>query len=171
MQNPIVNKAKWKMLGKLPGKNSQNTWSAMKVINKGLQSGTEQTGNEPSALTENLSPYVQNAIAKHVQSVTKAASAVTPTTPAVPQTPQVPTAPASPQMDLKGMWQKAKPLVQGVMEQFNPMNQMMGGASQFMNSGLGQTAMSVLPLLLQGSGGWDCWAEKLLGWEHKDRLW
>jgi hypothetical protein len=130
MHNPLINKAKWMMKGKLPGSHSQNTWNTMKLLGKGLQSPNKDKNVPPMLQDENLNPYISRAIQKHLRQ----------------QQPKLATGTAQPQ----SMSSPAAPSMQnaqGFLGQMNP------GISQFLQSGMGQMAMTALPVLLGGAGG------------------
>ena len=139
--NPGMDSMKWKALGKLPGANSTNTWSSMKVLNKGLQPATAKTQKEkesmPSILSdEKISPYIRRAIEKRLPSAKSAAAAS-----------------ENPYSGIRDTMQRLKPLTQkfqGWMAQrANPLN----GINQFLGTDMGRMASGVLPMLLSGGGG------------------
>jgi hypothetical protein len=135
MHNPLVDKAKWTMKGKLPGSHSQNTWNTMKLLGKGLQHPGKDKNAPPILQDENLNPYIHRAIQKHLRQ----------------QQPKL-AADTTPPFSLQNMLHSAAPFLQkaqGLLGQMNPM----AGTSSFLQSGMGQMAMTALPLLLQGGAG------------------
>jgi hypothetical protein len=152
MQNPLMGKVKWSVKSRLPGVSSQNTWNAMKLIDKGLQPPTQKQDKDkpPILADESINPYIRRAIEKRIMKTSETVSDGQIPVLAQPLQPeqQVPALAQPPQQgqyDWRQTVGQMMPYVQNFVQQMHPMNQFMSQANQFVQSGPGQMMMGMLP--------------------------